>query len=198
MDAKNALTDSDETLVARAKQDGEAFGSLYDRYVEGVYRFTYRRVKDHTIAEEITARVFHRALEQMPRFEWRGIPFGAWLTRIAANLIHDHHGQAQRQIPLHDWAEDGVGVSGSEPPVDEQCADRQVADALWQAVSILPVLQQQVVVYRFVRDMSVRDIADAVGRTEGAVKQLLFRSMKRLRQQLHHRGFEPDGSTRPG
>jgi RNA polymerase sigma-70 factor (ECF subfamily) len=198
MDAKNALTDSDETLVARAKQDGEAFGCLYDRYVEWVYRFTYRRVKDHTIAEEITALVFHRALEQMPRFEWRGIPFGAWLTRIAANLIHDHRGQAQRQIPLHDWAEDGTGVSGSEPPVDEQCADRQVADALWQAVSSLPVLQQQVVVYRFVRDMSVRDIADAVGRTEGAVKQLLFRSMKRLRQQLHQIGFEPDGSTRPG
>jgi len=193
MDAKHSLMDSDETLVALAKQDGEAFGCLYDRYVEGVYRFTYHRVKNHTIAEEITARVFHRALEQLPRFEWRGIPFGAWLTRIAANLIHDHHGQAQRQIPLHDWVENGAGVSGPGPPIDEQYAARQTADVLWQAVSTLPALQQQIVVYRFVREMSIRDIADAIGRTEGAVKQLLFRSMKRLRQQLHHIGFEHDG-----
>jgi RNA polymerase sigma-70 factor, ECF subfamily len=190
MDSNRPLVESDEALVARAKRDRHAFGDLYDRYVEQVYQFTYRRVKNHTIAEDITARVFHRALEQMPRFEWRGIPFGAWLMRIAANLIHDHNGHVQRHIPLQDWAEDGAEMTASDPPVEEQYAAHQAGEVLWQAVSTLPVVQQQVLVYRFVRDMSVRDIADTTGRTEGAVKQLLFRAVKRLRQRLQHIGFD--------
>ncbi len=77
MDSQNPDVESDEALVARAKHDLEAFGWLYDRYVEAVYHFVYRRVKSHTTAEEITAWVFHRALEQLGRFEWRGVPFGA-------------------------------------------------------------------------------------------------------------------------
>jgi RNA polymerase sigma-70 factor (ECF subfamily) len=190
MDSNSPLVESDEALVARAKRDREAFGCLYDRYVEQVYRFTYRRVKNHTVAEDITARVFQRALEQMPRFEWRGIPFGAWLMRIAANLIHDHNGQAQRHIPLQEWVEDGADSVGSISPAEEQYAARQVVDTLWQEVSTLPIVQQQVLVYRFVRDMSVREIADTVGRTEGAVKQMLFRAVKRLRQRLQHIGFD--------
>jgi RNA polymerase sigma-70 factor, ECF subfamily len=190
MDANRPLVDSDEALVARAKRDRHAFGDLYDRYVEQVYQFTYRRVKNHTIAEDITARVFQRALEQMPRFEWRGIPFGAWLMRIAANLIHDHNGHVQRHIPLREWAEDGADMVAPDPPVEEQYAARQAGEVLWQAVSTLPVVQQQVLVYRFVRDMRVRDIADTMGRTEGAVKQLLLRAVRRLRQRLQHIGFD--------
>jgi RNA polymerase sigma-70 factor, ECF subfamily len=182
-------TDSDEALVARAKRDRDAFGCLYDRYVEQVYQFTYRRVKNHMVAEDITARVFFRALEQLPRFEWRGIPFGGWLMRIAANLIHDHNGQAQRHVSLHDWAEDGTDVAAPDPPMEEQFAARQSGNVLWQTVSTLPMAEQQVLVYRFTRDMSVRDIATTMGRTEGAVKQLLFRAVKRLRQRLQRIGF---------
>jgi RNA polymerase sigma-70 factor, ECF subfamily len=183
------LTESDEALVARAKRDRDAFGYLYDRYVEQVYQFIYRRVKDHTIAEDITARVFFRALEQLPRFEWRGIPFGGWLVRIAANLIHDHNGDAQRHVSLREWTEDGTDMAASDPPMEEQYAVRQAASMLWQAVSTLPMAEHQVVVYRFARDMSVREIATTMGRTEGAVKQLLFRAVKRLRQRLQHRGL---------
>jgi RNA polymerase sigma-70 factor, ECF subfamily len=189
MDAKSSSSESDEALVARAKRDRQAFSGLYDRYVEQVYHFAYRRVKDHAVAEEITARVFHRALEQLPRFEWRGIPFGAWLIRIAANLIHDHQGHWQRQVSLQGWAEDGADVIGADPSVEEQYATQQAADILWRTVSTLPVVEQQVLVYRFAREMSVREIADVMGRTEGAVKQLLFRAVKRLRQRLQHIGF---------
>jgi RNA polymerase sigma-70 factor, ECF subfamily len=190
MDSNSPVVESDEALVTRAKGDREAFGGLYDRYVEQVYQFTYRRVSNHTIAEDITARVFQRALEQLPRFEWRGIPFGAWLMRIAANLVHDHNGHAQRYIPLQEWDEAGADTVRSAPPADEQYATRQTTDRLWQEVSALPIVQQQVLVYRFVRDMSVREIADTIGRTEGAVKQLLFRAVKRLRQQLQQIGFD--------
>jgi RNA polymerase sigma-70 factor, ECF subfamily len=189
MDALTPLTDSDEALIVRAKHDREAFGCLYDRYIEQVYQFTYRRVKDHTIAEDITARVFFRALAQLPRFEWRGIPFGGWLTRIAANLIHDHHSDAQRHVSLREWAEDGLDMAASEPSVEEQYATRQAASVLWQTVAALPMAEQQVLVYRFSRDMSIREIATTLGRTEGAVKQLLFRAVKRLQQRLQQRGF---------
>jgi RNA polymerase sigma-70 factor, ECF subfamily len=189
MDSTIPLPESDEALVARAKRDRDAFGCLYDRYVEQVYQFIYRRVKDHTIAEDITARVFFRALEQLPRFEWRGIPFGGWLMRIAANLIHDHTGDAQRHVSLREWTEDGTDMAAFDPSMEEQYAVRQAASVLWQAVSTLPMAEHQVVVYRFARDMSVREIATAMGRTEGAVKQLLFRAVKRLRQRLQHRGL---------
>jgi RNA polymerase sigma-70 factor (ECF subfamily) len=189
MGSATPLIDTDEALIARAKYDRDAFGCLYDRYVEQVYRFIYRRVKDHTAAEDITARVFFRALEQLPRFEWRGVPFGGWLIRIAVNLIHDHHSEAQRHVSLAELTEDGITLAASDPPLEEQYAARQTASVLWQTVSSLSMAEQQVLVYRFARDMSVRDIATTMRRTEGAVKQLLFRAVKRLRQRLPRRGW---------
>jgi RNA polymerase sigma-70 factor (ECF subfamily) len=190
MDSKNLRVASDEALVARAKHDLEAFGWLYDQYVEEVYHFVYRRVKNHATAEEITARVFHRALEQLRRFEWRGVPFGAWLMRVAANLIHDHDGHAQRHISLQDWVNDGADMVGADASVEDQYAARQTTNVVWQAVAILPRVHQQVLVLRFAHEMSIREIAHAMGRSEGAVKQLLFRAMKRLRQRLQHMGFD--------
>jgi RNA polymerase sigma-70 factor (ECF subfamily) len=190
MDSTCPHVASDEELVARAKQEIEAFGCLYDRYVDQVYQFAYRRVKNHATAEEITARVFHRAVEQLAQFSWRGIPFGAWLVRIAANLIHDHHGQAQRHVSLQQRFADSVAVSGEEASVEAQYAARQASDAVWQAAATLPLPQQQVLVLRFAREMSIQEIAAAMGRTDGAVKQLLFRAIKRLRQRLQHTGFD--------
>jgi RNA polymerase sigma-70 factor (ECF subfamily) len=189
MDRDQRHAESDEALVARAKHEREAFGDLYDRYVAQVYRFAYRRVKDHAAAEEITAKVFQRALEQLGRFEWRGLPFGAWLMRIAANLIHDHNGDAQRQVQLADWDEDGAGLIGSDLSAEERYTAKQTADVLWGAVATLPLAQQEVLLLRFARDMSLRQIAAAMGRTEGAVKQLLFRAVQRLRQRLEHSGL---------
>lgn len=190
MERKPLQVDSEEALIARAKREREAFGDLYDRYVAQVYQFTYRRVKNHAAAEEITAKVFHRALEQLGRFEWRGLPFGAWLMRIATNLIHDHNGHAQRQVPFAEWAEGETDGFGSMTSAEDEYAARQTADVLWQTVASLPLAHQQVVVLRFARDMSIHDIALALGRSEGAVKQLLFRAVKGLRQRLQHLGFD--------
>jgi RNA polymerase sigma-70 factor, ECF subfamily len=189
MESPSPLSDSDEVLVARAKRDREAFGGIYDRYVDQVYQFIYRRVKDHPTAEDLTARVFFRALEQLPRFEWRGVPFGGWLIRIAANLIHDHHGDAQRHVSLEQWAADATAMASSDPSVEEQYASRQAASTLWKEVFTLPIAEQQVLVHRFARDMSIREIASTLGRTDGAVKQLLFRAVRRLRQRLQHKGL---------
>jgi RNA polymerase sigma-70 factor (ECF subfamily) len=189
MDSTRPNLPSDEVLVARAKGEREAFGHLYDRYVDQVYQFAYRRVKDHATAEEITARVFHRALEQLAQFEWRGVPFGGWLVRIAANLIHDHKGRTRRHVTLDHVPERHLGVSG-DTSVEERYAVHQASDVVWQAVASLPLMQQEVLVRRFVREMSIQEIAMAMGRTEGAVKQLQFRAIKRLRQQLQQIGFD--------
>ena len=82
-----------------------------------------------------------------------------------------------------------MDMAASDPPVEEQYAARQTSSALWQTVSGLPMAEQQVLVYRFARDMNMREIATTLGRTEGAVKQLLFRAVKRLRQRLQQIGF---------
>ena len=190
MERKPLQVDSEEALIARAKREREAFGELYDRYVAQVYQFTYRRVKNHATAEEITAKVFHRALEQLGRFEWRGLPFGAWLMRIATNLIHDHNGHVQRQVPLAEWDEGETHALGSLTSAEDQYAARQTADVLWRTVATLPLVQQQVLVLRFARDMSIHDIAITLGRSEGAVKQLLCRAVKGLRQRLRHLGCD--------
>ncbi|MBI3326206.1 MAG: sigma-70 family RNA polymerase sigma factor [Nitrospinae bacterium] len=181
--------ESEEAQVIRAQRDPAAFGPLYDRYVDQVYQFTYRRVKNHATAEEITALVFHRALEHLGGFEWRGFPFGAGLVRIAANLVHDHNGHVQRHISLSEWAESGADMAADDLSIEEQCTARQTADVLWQAVATLPMVQQQILVLRFAREMSIHEIAHTMRRTEGAVKQLLFRAVKRLRQRLQQRGF---------
>lgn len=190
MEHKPLQVESEEALIARAKREREAFGDLYDRYVAQVYQFTYRRVKDHAIAEEITAKVFLRALEQLGRFAWRGLPFGAWLIRITTNHIHDHNGQTQRQVPLAEWVEGGADVVSSMTPVEDEYAARQTAAVLWRTVETLPLVHQQVLVLRFARDLSILDIAAALGRSEGAVKQLLFRAVKGLRQRLQQVGFD--------
>ena len=101
-----------------------------------------------------------------------------------------HEGRLTDQIPLHEWSEGGEDAVDSAPGAEEHYAARQAAGTLWQEVAALPIVQQQVLVYRFVRDMSIREIADTMGRTEGAVKQLLFRAVKRLRQRLLHIGFD--------
>jgi RNA polymerase sigma-70 factor (ECF subfamily) len=91
---------------------------------------------------------------------------------------------------LQDWVNDGADMVGADASVEDQYAARQTTNVVWQAVAILPRVHQQVLVLRFAHEMSIREIAHAMGRSEGAVKQLLFRAMKRLRQRLQHIGFD--------
>src|SRR5437867_2520986 len=101
---------ADRLLIEAAQRDPSRFGTLYEDNFERVYAFIVRRVHDRDAAEDLTADVFHRALENLPRFEWRGVPFAAWLFRIAANRIADHWQRAARQRELPD-ADDPEEVS---------------------------------------------------------------------------------------
>jgi RNA polymerase sigma-70 factor (ECF subfamily) len=166
--------DDERLLIEAAKADPRRFSELYERHVDRVYAFVARRAGDRTEAEDLTAEVFHHALAHLGRFEWRGIPFAAWLVQIARNAVADRWQRRARErgVPAPDPADDGR-------PAD---VDRRVM--LADLVRQLPGDQQRVVLERFVEDKSIREIAHELGRPEGAVKQLQFRALETLRARM--------------
>jgi RNA polymerase sigma-70 factor (ECF subfamily) len=166
--------DSEERLLVEAAQrDPRRFGALYEQNVDRVYAWVARRVRDRAEAEDVTADVFHRALANLARFEWRGVPFAAWLLTIAAHAIADRAQRASRPLPPPDVPE--------PPPSLEEVEDRA---RLFRLVDDLPADQRRVVMLRFAEQQTVRDIALALGRSEGAIKQLQLRALTTLRARM--------------
>ena len=163
-------------LVEAAQKDPAKFGDLYEIYFELVYGFIARRVRDRDTAEDLTADVFHKALANLPSYEWRGAPFAAWLIRIAANAITDRAKRSAREITGHE----GVPEPGVQPNLD----GLEERARLFRLVNRLPADQRRVIFERFVDEMSIREIAGRLGRTEGAVKQLQVRALENLRKQM--------------
>jgi RNA polymerase sigma-70 factor, ECF subfamily len=172
---KALKNDADERLlIEAAKGDPTRFGDLYQRNVYQVYAYVSRRVGTREEAEDITADVFHHALENLGTFEWRGAPFAAWLIRIAAHRIIDRWRSTARES----------GNPIVDDPKDERMEDLEQRAALFQLVKRLPEDQRRVVVARFVEEKSIREIAQELGRSEGAVKQLQFRALEKLRASV--------------
>jgi RNA polymerase sigma-70 factor (ECF subfamily) len=160
--------------IEAAQRDPERFGDLYERNFDRVYAFTARRVRDRTEVEDIVSEVFHKALAGIGRFQWRGVPFCAWLFRIAANAIADRGQRAARlrEIPRPD------------PPEQEDLEEIERWARLSVLVRDLPEDQRRVIALRFCEGRPIREIALALGRTEGAVKQLQLRALKSLKARL--------------
>jgi RNA polymerase sigma-70 factor (ECF subfamily) len=161
-------------LIEAAQRDPGRFADLYELHFERVYAYIARRVHDRDDAQDLTADVFHQALASLPRFEWRGVPFAAWLFRIAANAIADRWKRAARDRQPPDLPE-------AEPVGLEDLEQRA---QLFRLVETLPADQRTVVVMRFAEQKSIREIADHLGRSEGAIKQLQFRGLQSLRTRL--------------
>jgi RNA polymerase sigma-70 factor, ECF subfamily len=175
--AKVSRPEADERLLVEAAQkDPGRFGDLYEIHFERIYAFISRRVTDRGTAEDLTSETFHKALANLPRYEWRGVPFSAWLYKIAANCIADRSTQTAREIPSSDDLPEG----STTPDVEE--IDRRAR--LFQLVDQLPADQRRVILQRFVEQRSVREIAEQLKRSEGAVKQLQFRALEKLRSQM--------------
>ena len=168
---------ADRLLVESAQKDLRKFADLYDKYFCLVYAYTARRVTDRATAEDLTSEVFQKALEYLPRFVWRGVPFGAWLIRIATNIVVDRSRQAAREQDLGD-PENATEISYfSFEEVEER-------ESLFRSVDRLPEDQRRVIVLRFAEEKSIREISEELGRSEGAVKQLQFRGLQTLRAEL--------------
>ena len=166
---------AERELIEAAQRDRSRFSELYETHFERIYAYVIRRVRDRDEAQDITADVFHLALKNLPRFEWRGVPFAAWLFRIAFNEIADR----SKGIAKRFFQESEVGV---EDPSGFEEAERR--GRLFKLVERLPRDQSRVIMMRFAEDKSIREIATALGRSEGSVKQLQFRAIQNLRVRL--------------
>ena len=172
------MTDAEERLLVEAAQrDPSRFAELYERHFERIYAYVAHRLRDRDAAEDLTAEVFHRALAGLPRYEWRGAPFGAWLIRIAANAVADRVKRASRELTT-----EALPDRAADPDVD--LADVERAALLFRLVDGLPADQRRVIVERYVEERSIREIAARLERSEGAVKQLQLRALQTLRTRM--------------
>jgi RNA polymerase sigma-70 factor (ECF subfamily) len=168
-------------LVALAKTgDARAFGALYDRYAERIYRFALVRLGEPADAEDLLQRVFVKVIEALPRYEDRGLPFAAWLFRIARNALIDIE-RARPSVASLDSAvhwPDGVDQPAR---LAELAADREAVRA---ALHALTAEQREVVIYRFFGDLTTREIGQLMGKREGSVRALQFRALATMRRRL--------------
>lgn len=172
----------DAALAARASAgDAEAFGALYDRYVEAVYRYVYYRVRNEAEAEDVTSDVFFKALRAITRYEPRQ-PFLAWLYRIARNAVIDRVRRQRPQVPF----EDALRHPGADRVVDPDAGLDVISDkaALRTAISQLTPLQQDVIILRYVEGLDTKEIGKILGRRDGTVRGIEFRALGMLRQVL--------------
>jgi len=178
---KTASQGADERLLVQAAQSDPAkFDTLYELHFERVYYFLARRVHDRATAEDLTSEVFHKALANLATYQWRGAPFAAWLFRIASNALADQYKRSSREQPSSDNAQ-------NPEHADPSSSELETIDyhaRLFRLVDNLPTVQRQVIRERFVEQRSIREIADQLNKTEGAIKQLQFRALQTLRAQM--------------
>lgn len=187
---------AESCLVVQAKQDPRAFARLYEENVDRIYAYIYHRVHNVQDAEDLTARTFYRALEKLETYEDRGLPFVAWLYRIAHNLIANWHRDRGKRTttPLHELQ---LGIHGGELP-ESRLETRESHSALWAAINRLAPDRRDLLIYKYGSRLSNAEIGKLMGRTEGAVKALYFRTLAALRKDLEARGWvDPnDGGAR--
>jgi len=171
---------SDSELAELSREDAEAFGYLYDRYSDQVFRMVYHRLSDRQDAEDVTAEVFVKALRAIDAYRPSRAPFWGWLHRIAANAVVDHV-RARRATVSLDVVADTVDTAVG---VEQQVIRRLEADRAWRVVATLCPAQRTAVTLRLGRDLPIAVIAGRMNRTEGAVKLLLNRGLTTLRQRL--------------
>jgi RNA polymerase sigma-70 factor (ECF subfamily) len=162
-------------LIAAAKRDPAAFGVLYQRHAQRIYQYLRYRSGLTEDVEELTAQTFLRALEYLPRYQWNGAPFVTWLYRIANSLL-----VSQRRRPTPTALPDDLPA----PPLGPGLEEVELRQELWKEYYRLPEVQQHVLLLRFVQDLSYDEIAEIMGRTPGALRQLAYRAVQTLRERM--------------
>ena len=170
-----------DRLVAEAGQgDLQAFGTIFDHYHAAVYRFVLSRIGRPSDAEDLAQLVFVKALEALPRYEARGIPFGGWLFRLARNVVIDHVRTRREHATLDIVAE----RSSDDASPDDLAVLRQEMDSMAHALRRLTPEQREAIELRFFAGLSAKEAAIAMGRQEGTVRGLQFRAIAALRRDL--------------
>ena len=180
--ADEAETRDESLLIEQAKSDPGAFGLLYENYLQKIYNYVYYRTGNHHDAEDLTAKTFQRAMKHISRYEQRGVPFSAWLYRIAHNVVANwHRDQSRRKVVALDelvlyqrWQQSPEGL------VEENEEKRE----LLKAIRRLPADRQQLLILKFVEGMSNEATGQIMGRSEGAIKSLYHRTLLALRKEM--------------
>ena len=173
---------SEQELVSAAQQgDANAFGELYERYVDKIFRYFMLRLGHREEAEDLAEEVFLKALQSLASFQWRGAPFSSWLFRIANNLIVDRHRKSSGKEPLP--VEDSLNIAGNEN-VEELVELRSALEETYAAMKLLTPTQQQVLALRFAGELSLAEVAKIMGKKEGAIKALQHSAVASLRRNL--------------
>ncbi len=173
---------NDRELVKLAKGDKDAFGELYERYLPKMYNYIYYRTSNQHDAEDLTSRVFFRAMSHIGNYVDKGVPFQAWLYRIAHNLVANwHRDQARRKIIALD---DYVAHSLKSESPDGLAEELEEQEQLMAAIRRLPEDRQQLLLLKFIDQLSNAEIGEIMSRTEGAVKSLYHRTLLALRDEL--------------
>lgn len=174
---------SDADLVKRAQGgDVDAIGELYDRHHADIFRYVWSRVHDNRSAEDLTGEVFTRMVINLPRYRLRGLPFRAWLYRIARNLVVDHYRKegGHDQVPLYH----AEGMSGEGDRPDSMAEHHLTLERVQRALTSLDPSQREVVILRFLAGLSLREVAQTLDKTVAAVKSLQHRGLTALRVAL--------------
>jgi len=166
----------ERALIEAAQKDPSRFAELYELHFERVYAYIARRVRERSAAEELTSHVFHQAISNLGKFKWRGAPFASWLFRIAANSIADRAQRLARESSVP--PPEPVALSAPDLEQIERIA------RVYQLVDKLPWDQRYVIRSRFAEEKSIREIAQQMSRSEGAIKQLQFRALQNLRARM--------------
>jgi RNA polymerase sigma-70 factor, ECF subfamily len=177
------VPDNEDSLILNAVEgDTEAFSALYEKYIGRIYNYLYYRTGNPFDAEDLTARVFHRALGHITNYQNKGIPFSAWLYRIAHNLVANwYRDNGRRQeVPLEDY---GHVFSQQEPP-ESSLVQNYENERLIKAVRNLSGDRQQLIILKYVEHLSNAEIAVIMGRSEGAIKSFYHRTLMALREEM--------------
>jgi RNA polymerase sigma-70 factor, ECF subfamily len=181
---------AEAALVEIAREDPHAFGELYKRHVDRIYAYIYHRVGNVHDAEDLTARTFYRALDRLEQYEDRGLPFSAWLFRIAHNLVANWHRDRQRRRLLsldRLW-----GHSHEQDSPESQVEQQARQAALWAAIERLPEERRNLLLLKFGGQLSNIEIGELLDKSESAIKSLYFRTLASLRKDLEVRGWGAD------
>jgi RNA polymerase sigma-70 factor (ECF subfamily) len=165
-------------LIKKAKnRDSESFGFLYDQYSPAIYRFIFLKIGNKTTTEDLTHQVFLKAWQNIESYESQGFPFSSWLYRIAHNLVVDYYRTEKNYLNLETIKE--VSVAGNlEEKIDQEFEMGLIKTALKE----LPPEYQTIIIMKFVEDLTNKEIATALGKTEGAIKTAQCRSLQNLKK----------------
>lgn len=188
--------EQEKELVRKAQEDPQAFGVIFDLYYERVYAYSLKRTGDASLAEDITAATFHKALSALWRFVWRDISLSSWIYKIATNEIRKHYRFAAKNVSM-DEEYDLVADLKDELLDDEDTREREGRVLLTRnALRRLPFRYQNVLYLRFVEGKKIAEISEILGKREGTVKSLISRGVKILKKEVAESSAQPNGRSR--